>query len=106
MDLSDVAKSYFEADRDGDFSAVEAVFSGDSSVTDEGRHHRGIAAIRDWWTAAKAKYHHVAVPFETAVSGNEVLVRAMVTGRFPGSPATLNYAFTVKAGKIAKLEIG
>ena len=106
MEVSDVAKSYFEADRDGDFGAVGAVFAGDSSVTDEGRHHRGIDAIRNWWTAAKAKYRHVAVPLETAISGNEVWVRAAVTGAFPGSPATLNYTFTVEAGKIAKLEIG
>jgi ketosteroid isomerase-like protein len=106
MDLPAVAKAYFEADRHNDLNALEAVFSDNASVMDEGTRHEGGAAIRQWWTAAKAKYHHVAIPTETVIAGEEILVRATVTGRFPNSPATLNYAFTVKHGKIINLEIG
>ena len=106
MDLQSVTNAYFDADRQHDVTAVEAAFSGNASVLDEGTRHDGTAAIRRWWTATKDKYQHVAVPTQTVIAGDKVLVKAIVTGRFSGSPATLDYAFTVKQGKIVSLEIG
>lgn len=106
VDLPDTAKAFFDADGRDDPHAVLAAFSRDGSVTDEGIRHQGSDAIRQWWTAAEDKYHHVAVPFEVAHVGDKLRVRATVTGRFTGSPAALNYSSTIVGGKIAGLEIG
>ncbi|MGM4887468.1 nuclear transport factor 2 family protein [Tardiphaga sp. 604_B6_N1_1] len=106
MDLPDAAKAFFDADERSDPHAVVAAFSHNGSVMDEGVRHQGGDAIRKWWSAAKDKYHHVAVPFEVAHVDNKTRVRATVTGYFPGSPAALNYTFTIIGGKIAGLEIG
>jgi hypothetical protein len=106
MDLPDTARAFFDADGRDDPHAVVAAFCRDGSVTDEGVVHQGGDAIRRWWAEAKAKYHHVAVPFAVAYADDKTKVRATVTGRFAGSPASLNYTFTIIGGKIAGLEIG
>ena len=75
-------------------------------VHGEGQRHQGGPAIRDWWLAAKAKYRHEAVPLEVTEAGGETLVRARVTGDFPGSPAVLTFTFGLRDGRIADLAIG
>lgn len=105
MDMPDIVRAYFDADGRNDPNALAAVFSADAVVEDEGARHEGIGAIRDWWVAAKEKYRHVAEPIEAAEAGDRVTVRATVAGQFPNSPATLDFAFTLKNGRIAALEI-
>lgn len=105
MDMPGVVKAYFDADKRNDPDALAAVFSADAVVKDEGTRHQGVGAIRNWWMAAKQKYHHVAEPIETAGADDKVSVHATVTGEFPNSPATLDFSFTVKNGKIVGLEI-
>jgi ketosteroid isomerase-like protein len=99
-------KAYFDADTSRDADALVEAFAADAIVRDEGAAHKGHDAIRTWWTEAKAKYDHVAEPFEAEEDGDVVTVRAKVSGRFPNSPATLKYDFRIIAGKIAELKIG
>lgn len=106
LNLPTAVAAFFDADDRNDPQALVAAFSRNGSVTDEGVLHQGSEAIRNWLLAAKDKYHHVAVPIEVANVGDRTRVRATVTGRFPGSPALLNYTFTIADGKIAGLEIG
>lgn len=106
MDLPHIVKAFFDADRRNDRDAVVAAFSPHASVTDEAVDHQGCEAIRNWWTASKEKYQHATMPIEVVNTADQIKVRATVTGRFPGSPATLNYTFTVADGKITALEIG
>ena len=54
----------------------------------------------------KAKYRHVAQPLETGEQDDVTKVRARVTGQFPGSPATLTFAFRLTGDRITALEIG
>lgn len=106
LNLPHPVAAFFDADDRNDPHALVAAFCREGSVTDEGVRHQGSDAIRNWWTAAKDKYRHVAVPIEVAPAGDRTRVRATVTGRFAGSPAMLNYTFTLADGKIAGLEIG
>jgi len=105
MNMPPIVEAYFEADRRNELDAMAKAFSVDAIVRDEAVIHKGIAAIRDWWSAAKAKYNHVAQPLEVAHAGEQIVVRAEVTGDFPNSPVTLDFFFTVEDGKIIALEI-
>lgn len=99
-------RDYFDADKDLDGNPPTAAFAADASVTDEGRTHVGHQAIADWWSAAKRKYRHTAQPLDIREDADIVEVCALVTGLFPGSPATLRFRFGVKGDKIASLTIG
>jgi ketosteroid isomerase-like protein len=105
MDMPAVVTAYFDADRRNDADALSKTFSHDAVVEDEGSRHQGLAAICGWWAAVKNATHYVAEPVEATLNGNKALVRAKVSGEFPGSPVTLAYAFTLKNDKIARLEI-
>lgn len=105
MTMPDSVKAFFDAQRIGP-EALAAAFQDDAVVKDERTRREGLAAIRDWWTAAREKYQHSAMPIEMTGAGDAVSVCAVVTGRFPGSPATLTYTFTLRDQKIAELEIG
>lgn len=103
--MPDSVKAFFDAERSGPEALADA-FQEDAVVKDERTRREGLAAIRDWWTAAREKYQHTAMPIEIMGTGNAVSVCAVVTGLFPGSPATLTYTFTLRDRKIAELEIG
>lgn len=105
MDMPDAVKAYFDADRANDPRALTEAFSADAVVEDEGARHVGISAIRIWWAIAKEKFHHLAEPIETTTNGDNVSVRATVSGQFPNSPVTLEFSFTIKHGKIVALRI-
>ncbi|WP_116133128.1 nuclear transport factor 2 family protein [Tropicimonas sp. IMCC34043] len=103
MTLPPPVAAYFSARDD---AALAAAFAPDSEVRDEGETHRGIAAIRAWWLAAKAKYNHTAEPLELRETDGTAVVRARVTGDFPGSPAVLHFAFGLEGDRIRDLRIG
>ena len=105
MMMPDSIRSFFDAERVGP-GALAAAFLENAVVKDERTRREGLAAIREWWTAAREKYQHTAMPIEVKGTGDAVSVCAVVTGRFPGSPATLTYTFTLRDRKIAELEIG
>ncbi len=105
MTMPDNVKAFFDAERLG-AEALAAAFLDDAVVRDERTRREGLAAIREWWTAARQKYQHTATPIEMIGTGDAISVCAVVTGRFPGSPATLTYTFTLRDQKIAELEIG
>jgi len=106
MALPSPIQTYFEADMAGDSGAPGRAFAPDAVVRDEGETHVGVAAIDAWWRAAKAKYQHAAEPLEFDARDDVTSVRARVTGQFPGSPATLTFAFRLAGDRIAAMEIG
>lgn len=106
MKLPAPIHTYFTASAPQDGDAFAAAFAADAVVHDEGRHHHGPQAIRDWWLAAKAKYRHRAIPVEISETGGKTQVTAKVTGDFPGSPAMLTFVFGLDGDIITDLEIG
>lgn len=98
-------QAYFDADSRNDGATLIDAFAPGAVVRDEGRSHAGRQAIHAWWHATKARYQHTAEPLETSEKDGIVKVVAKVSGRFPGSPATLLFAFQVKGDQITGLEI-
>jgi len=98
--------SYFAAKNRHDIDGMLAPFSSDAEVRDEGETHQGSAAIRDWMEATTRKYRVTVEVAGATVNGEAWRVAGIVSGNFPGSPATLHYHFTLTDDRIARLEIG
>lgn len=106
MTLPAPIQAYFDADRREDDEALTRAFTPDAVVEDEGGTHAGHPAIGRWWRETKERYRAVVEPVEAQESGELTTVRARVTGRFPGSPATLTFRFRRDGEQITRLEIG
>jgi ketosteroid isomerase-like protein len=102
--LPPLIATYFAADT-SDADTVARCFREDAVVVDEHRTHRGRAAIARWKAEATAKYHYTCDPVSQETVGHDTVVTARVSGDFPGSPAMLQYRFTLESNAIARLEI-
>ena len=97
---------YVKAENSGDVDALAECFAPDAVVRDEGRTYRGLAAIKAWKAETKKKYNHTVAPLDVARRGGRTVLKARLSGNFPGSPVTLEFSFVLEGGKIASLEIG
>ncbi|PTE06748.1 nuclear transport factor 2 family protein [Mesorhizobium helmanticense] len=97
---------YFAAKNRHDIDGMLIPFSSEAAVRDEGETHQGSAAIRRWMEATTAKYQVTVKVADATVSGAAWRVAGIVSGNFPGSPATLHYNFTLANDRITRLEIG
>lgn len=103
MHLPDPIRTYFTAT---DRASLAAAFAPDATVHDEARTHRGPTEIGAWWAASLAKYRHHAEPLDLTQAAGKAVVRARVSGDFPGSPAILTFRFGLDGASITDLEIG
>lgn len=104
-DLPDAIAGYIASANAHDTQAVAAWFTADAVVKDEGRDRRGVAAITAWKDEVTRKYQPMTQALGAETTGDKTMVRARVSGNFPGSPIELRYAFMLHGGKIARLEI-
>lgn len=84
---------------------LEQCFTKQAVVKDEGHTYTGIPAIKAMLAEASAKYNATTVPFAMAEEDGCQVVRANVSGNFPGSPIVLSYRFRLEGSLIAALEI-
>lgn len=106
MKLPPAIQAYFDADANIDGPAPIAAFAPDAIVKDEGKTLVGRPAIAEWWRATKALYQAISQPREITGAGAHFTVLAEVNGKFPGSPISLNFSFTLKDEAIVALELG
>lgn len=106
LHLPDPLPAYFAAKNARDIDAMVSHFVDDAKVHDEGANHVGRASIRAWIENTTRKYGVTATPEEVSLDGVQTVVRALVEGDFPGSPARLTYRFTLAKGRIEALSIG
>jgi hypothetical protein len=104
--LPRVLADYFAATNAHDVGAMIASFTEDATVHDEGRDHVGVSAIRAWMKETIEKYDYKVEPIESSRNGSSAVVLVSLRGKFPGSPITLQYAFTLSGERVARLEIG
>lgn len=102
MTLPPAIATYFAAQ---DAATLARAFAPEAQVQDEGQTHQGPAEISAWWAAAKAKYNHSAKPLDLTEAEGKTIVRANVSGYFPGSPLVLRFAFGLEGGLIRELRI-
>jgi ketosteroid isomerase-like protein len=105
LELTPVIADFFSAEDRRDTEALCQCFAENAVVHDEGRNIKGHEAIREWQLETKRKYQHTTKPLASVQRDGKTIVSARLTGNFPGSPADLQFAFDVEAGKILALEI-
>jgi len=99
-------EAYFRAENADRPEDLAACMAADAVVVDEHQSYRGLAAILKWKAETKTKYHHVMEPLEMQERDGLIVVKSRLTGSFPGSPITLDFAFTLDGEKIKSLKIG
>jgi ketosteroid isomerase-like protein len=104
--LPKVLAEYFAATNAHDVGAMIAAFAEDATVHDEGRDHVGVSAIRTWMEETIEKYDYKVEPIDSSRNGSSAVVLVSLRGKFPGSPISLQYAFTLSGDGVARLEIG
>ena len=97
---------FFQLSNDKDSGSLDQCFATDASVHDEKHTYNGLEEITGWFIESKKKYSYTAEPLEMEEEGTAVVVRARVSGNFPGSPAVLRYAFDLQTAKLQALDIG
>ncbi|WP_095201377.1 nuclear transport factor 2 family protein [Mesorhizobium carmichaelinearum] len=97
---------YFAAKNRHDIDAMLIPFASDATVKDEGKTHRGSDAIRGWMEETTRKYRVTVEVAEATANGDAWRIAGIVSGNFPGSPATLHYVFTLTDDRITRLDIG
>ena len=96
---------YVQLENAGDTETLSACFAPNAIVRDEDHTYEGLAAITAWKAETKQKYHHTITLLAVAHQQGKTVLKAQLTGTFPGSPVTLHFAFVLEAGKILSLEI-
>ena len=95
--------AYFAAEHNPE--ALARCFTSQAVMKDDGHTYSGVDAITSFMAAASAKYRATSVPFDIQQEDGLQVVRAKVTGNFPGSPIDLSFRFRLEGGLIASLEI-
>jgi hypothetical protein len=97
--------AYVIAENGNDPKAMEQCFAIDATVHDEGQTFKGLAAIQRWKAQTKEKYQHTVEPIAYVPSQGGGIVTMRLTGKFPGSPIEVKFAFVVGGDKITSLDI-
>jgi hypothetical protein len=100
-----IIQSYVDASNAHDVSSILACFADDAVVRDENASRRGKIEIERWARETIDKYNFHFTPLSAEKRGMETVVSIEVSGKFPGSPITLDYQFTVADEKISSLTI-
>ncbi|MCR6672127.1 nuclear transport factor 2 family protein [Devosia ginsengisoli] len=93
--------AYFAAT---DHRDTASLFAPGAVVRDEGETLTTVAAIAAWLDRVETRYHPRYVVEAAETTGDRTIVTFVVSGTFPGSPATLRQAFVVGDGLIRWLE--
>lgn len=103
MNLPNVIADLAKAQNNFDSVAYANCFTATAVVFDEGKTHQGKVAVEKWIKKANEEYQATMKPLE--YSEVEEILKAEVSGNFPGSPLVLSYHFELKDGLIESLKI-
>lgn len=104
LNLPKTIEQFFKEDKlPGEIFAQ--YFTQDAMLIDEGRTHKGVAAIKKWKDEASLKYQYTIEPYAKENLQDKVIVLTHVEGNFAKSPINLRYAFVLQGDKISSLEI-
>jgi hypothetical protein len=106
MQLPTPIALYFTAENADRPDDLTACIASNARVFDEGRAYEGLAAIKTWKAATKAKYNHSVEPLEAQERDGKIVVKCRLTGDFPGSPVIVDFFFKLEGDKIKALDIG
>jgi len=103
MNLPKVVAELVKTQNNFDSMAYANCFSETAVVFDEGKTHNGRKEIEHWIEKANTEYKAVMKPVDYS-EADEVL-KAEVSGNFPGSPIVLSYHLKINDNLIDSLRI-
>lgn len=103
--LPPIIRDYFAAANDGRIDDTIACFAESALVHDENHHHVGHAAIREWVADTTQQFQPKTEILRAIETNGSFVATARVSGNFPGSPADLDFCFTLADEKISNLSI-
>lgn len=106
MKTPEIITRYIDAANRLDADAAALCFTADAHVHDENHDHRGQDAVRAWVRQTSEQYRPRTEVLTTEAHGDSVRLTVRASGTFPGSPIELDYAVTLRDGKISTLTIG
>lgn len=86
-----------------DSIAYANCFTETAVVFDEGKTHKGKTEIKNWIEKANQEYGIMMKPLE--YSETEQVLKAEISGTFPGSPLVLSYRYEFENELIRSLKI-
>ncbi|MGK9124259.1 nuclear transport factor 2 family protein [Olivibacter sp. SA151] len=105
MKLPKVITKLVEAQNQADSVAYANCFSETATVFDEGKTYKGKTDIEQWIANANENYKAVMQPLHFEEKETTSILKAEVSGIFPGSPVVLNYHLEIADGHIQSLKI-
>ena len=106
ISLPKAVRAYFNGSNAHYADAIAEAFAADGVVHDEHKTHSGRAAIAAWARETIDKYRTTMTPLSVSESDGTAMVRAKVSGTFPGSPIELTFRFELGESGIRSLKIG
>jgi ketosteroid isomerase-like protein len=104
--LPEVITSYLRAHQARDLDRAIERYTGDASVTDEGRTYNGPDEIRAWLSRSANEFSYtIEITGATKLGDERYDVAHHLEGNFPGGKVDLRFRFTLRDGKIARLVI-
>lgn len=96
-------EGYFRSANAHDSQSLADCFAEDAVVHDEGKAYHGLAAIKEW-NETISKQLELTLEIISAIEKNdETIVTALASGKFDGSPVSMDFHFTVEDQKITSL---
>ena len=105
MNLPKVLDELVAAQNNFDSAAYANCFSETAVVFDEGKTHKGRKEIEHWIADANERYKSVMKPVGFEEKESESLLKAEVSGTFPGSPILMTYHLEMADELIQSLKI-
>lgn len=105
MNLPKVIDELVQAQNNFDSAAYANCFSETAVVFDEGKTHNGRKEIEQWIADANERYQAVMKPVSLKENEKESLLKAEVSGNFPGSPIIMTYHLQIADDLIQALKI-
>lgn len=103
MNLPKVVAELVKTQNNFDSVAYANCFTETAVVFDEGKTHNGRREIENWIEKANKEYQATMKPLE--YSEKEEILKAEVSGNFPGSPIVLSYHLEIADELIQSLKI-
>lgn len=103
MNLPKVVEELVKTQNNFDSIAYAKCFTETAVVFDEGKTYKGRKEIESWIDKANKEYHATMKPLEYAAK--EEILKAEVSGNFPGSPIVLNYHLEINNELIQSLKV-
>lgn len=105
MNLPEVIQDLVNAQNNFDSAAFANCFSETAEVVDEGKNYSGRTEIKNWIAKSAKEYNAVMKPLTFERDAEKGVLKAEVSGTFPGSPLVLTYNLEFKGKLINSLEI-